>query len=131
MLENFDDLVTDRRLTLAGVERHLAELEDSNSRREPMLFGEYRVMASGGTSGQRGVFVYGRDDWTELLAAGPMRVQKTYFNFGPRLPRRRLRDDLRRPSPRYDRAAEPQLGRGRPSLPAARCRARSAIWSKP
>ncbi len=70
MLENFDELVTDRRLTLAGVEQHLKELEGADSRTEPMLFGEHRVMASGGTSGRRGVFVYGRDDWTEVLAGG-------------------------------------------------------------
>jgi phenylacetate-coenzyme A ligase PaaK-like adenylate-forming protein len=67
MLENFDDLVTDRRLTLAGVEQHLTEIEGADSRTDPMLLGEYRAMASGGTSGRRGVFVYGRDDWAEVL----------------------------------------------------------------
>lgn len=90
MLEHFDDLVTDRRLSLAGVEQHLAELELADMRTEPTLFGEYRAMASGGTSGRRGVFVYGRDDWTEILAGGPMRANKLYFNLGPRFPRRRL-----------------------------------------
>lgn len=89
MLERFDDLVTDRRLTLARVEQHLTQV-GRDSRADPMLFGEYRAMASGGTSGRRGVFVYGRDDWTEVLAGGPARAQKTYFNFGPRLPRRGL-----------------------------------------
>lgn len=89
MLENFDDLVTDRRLTLTGVEQHLTQV-GRDSRTDPVLFGEYRAMASGGTSGRRGVFVYGRDDWTEVLAGGPARAQKTYFNFGPRIPRRRL-----------------------------------------
>lgn len=89
MLENFDDLVTDRRLTLAGVEQHLTRA-GRDPRADPMLFGEYRAMASGGTSGRRGVFVYGRDDWTEVLAGGPARAQKNYFNFGPRIPRRRL-----------------------------------------
>lgn len=90
MLENFDGLVTDRRLTLAGVERHLTELEGVESRTEPLLFSEYRVMASGGTSGRRGVFVYGRDDWTEILAGGPLRAGKAYFDIAPRFPRRRL-----------------------------------------
>lgn len=90
MLEHFDELVTDRRLTLSGVEQHLTELEDVDPRTDPMLFGEYRAMASGGTSGRRGVFVYGRADWTEVLAGGPARAQKAYFNFGPRLPRRRF-----------------------------------------
>ena len=68
MLEHFDDLVTDRRLTLSGVVRHLTELEGASPRTEPMLFGEYRAMASGGTSGRRGIFVYGRAEWTEVLA---------------------------------------------------------------
>jgi putative adenylate-forming enzyme len=90
MLEHFDELVTDRRLTLAGVEQHLEELKGSSPRREPMLFGEYRAMASGGTSGRRGVFVYGRDDWTEFLAGGPCRAGKAYFDIAPRLPRRRF-----------------------------------------
>jgi phenylacetate-coenzyme A ligase PaaK-like adenylate-forming protein len=90
MLESFDELVTDRRLTLAGVERHLEELEGTSPRREPMLFGEYRAMASGGTSGRRGVFVYGRDDWTEFLAGGPCRAGKAYLDVAPRLPRRRF-----------------------------------------
>ncbi len=90
MLENFDELVTDRRLTLSGVVRHLDALKDTSPRREPLLLGEHRVMASGGTSGRRGVFVYGRDDWTEVLAGGPMRAQKDFLSFGPRLPRRRF-----------------------------------------
>lgn len=90
MLERFDDLVTDRRLTLAGVLRHLDALKGSSPRREPMLLGEYRAMATGGTSGRRGVFVYGRDDWTELLAGGPMRAGKAYLDFAPRFPRRRF-----------------------------------------
>lgn len=89
MLEHFDELVTDRRLTLAGVEQHLTELEGADSRTDPMLFGEYRAMASGGTSGRRGVFVYGRVDWTEILA-GAVLCWGAYFDFAPRLPRRRF-----------------------------------------
>jgi phenylacetate-CoA ligase len=89
MLENFDDLVTDRRLTLSGVEQHLTEIEGADSRTDPMLFGEYRAMASGGTSGRRGVFVYGRADWRETLA-GVGLCWGAYFDFPPRLPRRRF-----------------------------------------
>lgn len=90
MLENFDELVTDRRLTLSGVARHLDELKGARPRREPLLFGEYRAMASGGTSGQRGVFVYGRDDWTEVIGGGPARTFKAYLGVAPRLPRWRF-----------------------------------------
>ncbi|HET6571727.1 MAG TPA: hypothetical protein VFG58_09595 [Solirubrobacterales bacterium] len=89
MLEHFDELVTDRRLSLAAVERHIAEIEDAELRTDPKLFGEYRVLASGGTSGRRGVFLYSREDWTELLGGG-VRAQSAYLDFAPRLPRRRL-----------------------------------------
>lgn len=89
MLENFDELVTDRRLSLAGIERHLTEVEGADPRADPMLLGEYRAMASGGSSGRRGVFVYGRADWTEVLAV-LVRCWGAYFGFAPRLPRRRF-----------------------------------------
>jgi phenylacetate-CoA ligase len=89
MLDHFDELVTDRRLTLAGVEQHLTELEGADSRTDPMLFGEYRAMASGGTSGRRGVFVYDRAEWRETLA-GVVYCWSAYCDFAPRLPRRRV-----------------------------------------
>src|SRR5919204_75180 len=56
LMENFDDIVTDRRLTLVRCEQHL-------ERRDDYLFDEYGVVASGGSSGLRGVFVYGWDAW--------------------------------------------------------------------
>jgi putative adenylate-forming enzyme len=90
MIEHFDDLVTDRRLTLAGVETHLAELERSGRpAADPKLFSEYRAVASGGSSGRRGVFVYGREDWNVVLS-GAVRLTRGYFGLPPRLPRSRL-----------------------------------------
>lgn len=87
MVEHFDDIVTDRRLTLAGVEAHLAELERAPGA-DQVLFGEYRAMASGGTTGRRGVFVYGREDWTSIMA-GTLRWTGAWLGQPPRLPRRR------------------------------------------
>ena len=87
MLERFDEIVTDRRLSLAAVEGHLAELESLGD--DPLLFGEYRAMASGGTTGRRGVFVYGDDDWAEILA-GLLRWTGGFIGLTPRLPRRRM-----------------------------------------
>jgi phenylacetate-CoA ligase len=89
MLDRFDDLVTDRRLTLAGVEAHLAELERAGRNADPKLYGEYRTVASGGSSGRRGVFVYGREDWREVLS-GAVRVTRAYFGLPPHLPRTRV-----------------------------------------
>lgn len=89
MLASFDELVTDRRLTLAGVERHLEEVERGDPGADPMLFREHRAMASGGSSGRRGVFVYSREEWTGVLA-GVLRVNNGYLGLAPRLPRRRV-----------------------------------------
>ncbi|WP_448609811.1 hypothetical protein [Geodermatophilus sp. URMC 60] len=50
----FDDLVTDPRLSRDRVEEHLA----ATGTEAELLLGEYMVLASGGSSGHRGVFVY-------------------------------------------------------------------------
>ena len=57
MMARFDDVVTDRRLTRARVEAHLAATRDEPGH----LLDEYMVLASGGSSGERGIFVYGWD----------------------------------------------------------------------
>jgi phenylacetate-CoA ligase len=58
LMENFDDLVTDRRLTRDVVEAQLDRLTD-----DAYLFDEYHCVASGGSSGSRGVFVYDWEGW--------------------------------------------------------------------
>ena len=60
MMEHFDEVVTGRRLTLAAVEAHLSKIQE-----EPeLLAGEYLCLASGGSSGRRGVFVL---SWEALV----------------------------------------------------------------
>jgi phenylacetate-coenzyme A ligase PaaK-like adenylate-forming protein len=61
LMENFDGILTDPRLSHAVVEQHLAALSD-----DAYLFDEYHTVASGGSSGTRGVFVY---DWQGWLVA--------------------------------------------------------------
>jgi phenylacetate-coenzyme A ligase PaaK-like adenylate-forming protein len=64
-MEHFDDVVTDRRLTLAAVEGHLATIGE-----QPELFaGEYLCLASGGSSGRRGVFVLSWDALADMNLA--------------------------------------------------------------
>lgn len=89
MLEHFDELVTDRRLSLADVQAHLEEVERAGPNADPTLFREYRAMASGGSSGRRGVFVYGKRDWAEGLAGAARIMGNSYVGLGARLPRLR------------------------------------------
>jgi phenylacetate-CoA ligase len=65
MMEHYDDLTTDRRLTRASVEAFLAQVGD-----EPeALFGEYVVLASGGSSGVRGVYAWHLDLVPDYLSS--------------------------------------------------------------
>ena len=58
LMAHFDNIVTDRRLSLAQLEQHLATVETGS-----YLFGRYTAITSGGSTGQRGVFVYDWDSW--------------------------------------------------------------------
>ena len=63
LMANWDEVVTDRRLTLALVERHLAGLTA-----DAYLFDEVHAIASGGSTGRRGVYVHGWRAWAEQYA---------------------------------------------------------------
>jgi phenylacetate-coenzyme A ligase PaaK-like adenylate-forming protein len=65
MMARFDDVVTDRRLTRALVERHVAATGPDPA----YLLGEYLLVASGGSSGERGVFAYGWDAAVDFILA--------------------------------------------------------------
>jgi phenylacetate-coenzyme A ligase PaaK-like adenylate-forming protein len=72
LMADFDDVLTDRRLSRALCERALAATRD-----EPRaLFGEVTCLASGGSSGQRGVFVLDADATTEFLSSLNRRVME-------------------------------------------------------
>ena len=58
LMANFDEIVTDDRLHLDVVEDHLDSLTD-----DAYLFDRYHAVASGGSTGRRGVFVYDWDSW--------------------------------------------------------------------
>ena len=64
LMDNFDDIVTDRRLTLDVCERHVDAL-----RGDAYLLDEFHVVASGGSSGRRGVFVYDWDAWATCYSS--------------------------------------------------------------
>jgi phenylacetate-coenzyme A ligase PaaK-like adenylate-forming protein len=62
LMERFEDVVTDARLTRDAVESHVAAAPRSLD----YLFGRYVVMCSGGSSGVRGTFVYDAPEFTEF-----------------------------------------------------------------
>jgi phenylacetate-CoA ligase len=65
MMDSLDELLTDRRLTRSRVEEHLAR-----STVEPrLLYDRYVCLASGGSSGLRGIFVQTLDEYTQFVAS--------------------------------------------------------------
>lgn len=64
LMERFDDLVTDQEVRLADVQRHLERASATDRFR-----GRYRVAATGGTTGRRGIFLADPDEWITVLAS--------------------------------------------------------------
>lgn len=63
MMDQFDDLVTDRRLRLTDAEAFLDRQDGSG-----LLNDRYVVLATSGSTGRRGVFLFDRDEWLTALA---------------------------------------------------------------
>jgi phenylacetate-CoA ligase len=61
LMGNFDQIVTDPRVRLADVNAHIAQLDGDAYFRD-----ELHAVASGGSSGKRGVFVWGWDAWAAV-----------------------------------------------------------------
>lgn len=81
LMQNFDEIVTDPRLTRDAVETHLDALTT-----DAYLFDEYHACASGGSSGQRGVFVYDFDAWALTFASNrrfTLRMQEEVLGSEP------------------------------------------------
>jgi phenylacetate-CoA ligase len=60
LVDNFDDVVTDSRLNLKMVNRHLEDSPGS------YLLDEFIAIASSGSTGPRAAFVYDRDGWSQF-----------------------------------------------------------------
>src|SRR5271166_239467 len=61
LMEHFDQIVTDPRVTLAAANDHIASLTTDR-----YFLGELHAVASGGSSGVRGVFVWGWEAWATI-----------------------------------------------------------------
>ena len=65
LMASFDEVITDRRLTLTQVEDHLR----AAGHQAALLLGDYVCLATGGSSGQRGVFVQTIGEYADYAAA--------------------------------------------------------------
>ena len=64
LMENFDDVVTNRQIRLADVERYLGETPSARLFRD-----RYVVLSTSGTTGRRGVFLFDPGEWIGAIAA--------------------------------------------------------------
>jgi phenylacetate-coenzyme A ligase PaaK-like adenylate-forming protein len=85
VMQNFDRMVTNRRITKAVVAEFLTRSVDPND----WLFNAYRVLHTSGSSGEMGYFVYSRADWSRGMA-----LQLRMRNSRPQ-PRRRNKGKFR------------------------------------
>ncbi|MCC7494275.1 MAG: phenylacetate--CoA ligase family protein [Fimbriimonadaceae bacterium] len=72
LMAHWDEIVTDRRLTLDLAEAHLARVAEVGP---AYLLGEHHVVASGGSSGTRGIFVWDFDGWLEYGLLVPCAIR--------------------------------------------------------
>ena len=68
VMTNWDEIVTDRRLTLAECNAHIAAKLNGTCK-DYYYLDEYLVIATGGSSGVRGVFPWGWDEFIEIACA--------------------------------------------------------------
>ncbi|HUR73822.1 MAG TPA: AMP-binding protein [Sporichthya sp.] len=83
LVGHLPDLLSDSRLRTLDLEARLNDLAG-----DELLLGEYRLLASGGTSGKRGIYVYDRAAWREVMSG--LACGADWLGFGPHIPRQRL-----------------------------------------
>lgn len=107
LVANFDRIVTDRRLCLADIERHLA-----GEHAAELMFGQYRTCATGGTTGVRAVMVYDQTAWDHLVANAMRFTHATGVPYGARFV------GIGAPTPQHlSHRVYEELRRGRPGAP--------------
>jgi len=64
MMEHFDEIVTDPKIRLAQVQAHVVALHD-----DAQFLDMYWVMATSGSTGSPGIFLFGASEWAVTLAS--------------------------------------------------------------
>lgn len=82
LMANFDAMVTDSRLQLRRIEEAV-----QNSEPNEYYLGDYRILLTSGSTGQRGVTLYNRREWSRSLALLMRRMSMAGVR--PSFPRKR------------------------------------------
>jgi len=64
MMENFEDLVTDRDIKLAPLEKHIEHLQGQDR-----YLNRYWANVTSGTTGRHGIFLFNRAEWVVVVAS--------------------------------------------------------------
>jgi len=83
LIEHFDEIVTDRRLTRQAISEFLSHSTNPNE----LLFNEYHVVHTSGSSGQIGYFVFSEQDWANGITQGPRERRRPARSIGWQRPR--------------------------------------------
>jgi phenylacetate-CoA ligase len=67
-MQHFDEIVTDQRLRLSQLQKHMAHISG-----DEYYLGEYRVLTTAGSSGHKTVMVFNRKEWS-IQEAASMRI---------------------------------------------------------
>ena len=81
MMDNFDEILTDRRLTRDLAERHIT----ASAAGAALLLGDYVCLVSGGSSGLRGVFAQTAEEYAEFAASVLRRALARFLASGGQL----------------------------------------------
>ena len=94
-MEHFDEIVTDPRLRLSQLQEHMAHVAG-----DEYYLGEYRVLTTAGSSGQKTVIVFNRREWS-IQEAASMRIA-SMMGVVPFSTRRPMIVTIGSPSPLHD-----------------------------
>ncbi len=83
LMEHYDDLVTEPRLRRDALLAHVEQ-----ARGDELYLGRYRAMTTSGSSGRKGLFVYGRAEWAAIMAQ--FLRYTALSGIKPRVPRLRI-----------------------------------------
>jgi phenylacetate-coenzyme A ligase PaaK-like adenylate-forming protein len=83
LIENFDDIITDRRINKKVISEFLSHSTDPND----LLYNTYHVVHTSGSSGEIAYFVFSEEDWGRGLAQGPRQRRQRDRKIGFRRPR--------------------------------------------